>query len=104
MIKYFRLSLADYSFADYLHFVAGRGRSNSRAAFQSAIENRQSEVSSLFFCKSHLLDIEKIQFNRSRASKNRDRNFQGRFILINFFDLAGEALERSGFDAYRLAC
>jgi len=24
MTKYFRLSLADYSFADYFHFVAGK--------------------------------------------------------------------------------
>src|SRR6266705_4952607 len=104
MTKYFRPLIADCSFADYFHFVAGKSRSNSRAALQSAIENRQSEMSSLFFCKRHLLDIEKIQFTRSRASKDRDRNFQGRFILINFFDLAGETLERSGFDAYRLAC
>src|SRR5690349_17424730 len=104
MTKYFRLLIADCSFADYFHFVAGKTDPIRGLLFNRQLKIGKSETSSLFFCKRHLLDIEKIQFNRSRASKDRDRNFQGRFILINFFDLPGETLERAGFDAYRLTC
>ena len=58
---------------------------------------------SLFFRKRNLLNIKKIQFNRRRASEDRDGHLQRGFLFVNFLNLAGEALERTRFNAHCFA-
>src|SRR5213078_2156755 len=55
------------------------------------------------FRKRYLLDIQKVQLNRRRASEDCHRNLERGLLLVNVFYLAGETLERTRFDAHRLS-
>src|SRR5690242_13779112 len=59
-------------------------------------------ISLLFFRKRNFLDIEKIQFHRRRAPKDRHRNLQRRFLFVDIFNLASETLEWPRLDSHRL--
>src|SRR6266487_6984266 len=58
MIKYFRLSLADYSFADYFQFVAGRAD-----PIRGPLFNRQLKIGNR---KCHYSSSVNVTFSTSR--------------------------------------
>ena len=50
-----------------------------------------------------LLDLEKVDLNRRRSAKDADHHPKLALLLVHFFDLSGERIERTFHNANALA-